>query len=228
VADYRNLQDRTAREAKATRDYALQGFIKDLLMSIDNIEHALLSVPADKLKAPGEATAEQVHKDLVNIHQGLQLTESVLMDVLKKHGVTRVDPAREGHAFDPNIHEAVFHAPMEGKKNGDVMHTQQKGFLLNGRVLRVSFLRFQTRAQLTEYRLRKWEWSRIRHDSRQCFLRSASWRASKVKFSIECGRQRDHLLSHVSMFGVEELYYNERQGRVVTTDRKDGVFIPSL
>lgn len=138
VADYRNLQDRTKREAKATRDFALQGFVKDLLMSIDNIEHALLAVPADKLKAPGDSTAEQVHKDLVNMHQGLQLTEDVLMGVLKKHGVTRVDPASEGLAFDPNIHEAVFHVPMEGKKTGDIMHTQQKGFQLNGRVLRVS------------------------------------------------------------------------------------------
>jgi molecular chaperone GrpE len=155
VADYRNLQDRTAREAKATRDYALQGFVKDLLMSIDNIEHALLSVPADKLAAPADdATAAQVHQDLVNMHKGLQLTETVLMDVLKKHGVTRVDPAGEGQAFDPNVHEAVFHAPMEGKKNGDIMHTQQKGFLLNGRVLRVSCLR-SDRPQLTEPRPRK-------------------------------------------------------------------------
>jgi molecular chaperone GrpE len=140
VADYRNLQDRTTREAKATREYALQGFIKDLLMSIDNLEHALLSVPPEKLKAPGEASASQVHQDLVNLHKGLQLTETVLMDTLKKHGVTRVDPASEGHAFDPNLHEAVFHAPMEGKEDGSVFHTQQRGFLLNGRVIRVSRL----------------------------------------------------------------------------------------
>jgi len=72
------------------------------------------------------------------MHKGLQLTESVLMGVLKKHGVTRVDPASEGHAFDPNVHEAVFHAPMADKKNGDIMHTQQKGLLLNGRVLRAA------------------------------------------------------------------------------------------
>jgi molecular chaperone GrpE len=74
----------------------------------------------------------------VNLHQGLQLTEQVLLDTLKKHGVTRFDPAAEGAKFDPNRHEAVFHAPAEGKEDGVVFHTQQKGFDLNGRVLRVS------------------------------------------------------------------------------------------
>jgi len=138
VADYRNLQDRTAREIKTNRDYALQGFVKDLMMSIDNIDHALLSVPAEKLEAPGDATVEQIHKDLVTLHKGFQLTERVLMDTLKKHGVTRYDPATENEKFDPMLHDAVFHAPQEGKANDTVFHTQQKGIMLNGRVLRAA------------------------------------------------------------------------------------------
>ena len=139
VADYRNLQERTKREIQGARDFALQSFAKDLLSSLDNLEHALSSVSADKLSAPPppeENAHEALHTDLVNLHRGLQLTETVLMDALKKHGLVRLDPAEQGVRFDPNVHEAVFQAPVPGKEDGAVFHTQQKGFMLNGRVIR--------------------------------------------------------------------------------------------
>ena len=140
IADYRNLQDRTKRETQAARDFALQRFGKDLVASIDNLEHALSSVSADKLaKAPPasqENVVETLHTDLVNMHKGLQLTETVLMETLKRHGLVRTDPAEQSEKFDPNIHEALFEAPMPGKTDGTVFVTQQKGFMLNGRVIR--------------------------------------------------------------------------------------------
>lgn len=49
----------------------------------------------------------------------------------------RIDPSVEGEAFNPNLHEATFQAPQPDKKDGTVFYTQQKGFLYNGRVLRV-------------------------------------------------------------------------------------------
>ena len=60
------------------------------------------------------------------------------MDTLKKHGLERFDPAEGDGKFDPNRHEAVFQAPQPGKEDGSVFYTQQKGFLLNGRVLRAA------------------------------------------------------------------------------------------
>lgn len=71
--------------------------------------------------------------------EGLQLTESALLAILKRHGIERFDPAVEGEKFDPNKHEATFQAPQPGKEDGSVFHTQRKGFLYNGRVLRVSY-----------------------------------------------------------------------------------------
>jgi molecular chaperone GrpE len=115
----------------------LQSFTRDLIQSVDNLEHALLSVSAEKLSVPGEASIESLHADLVNLHKGLQLTETILLGTLKKHGVTRFDPAKDGEKFDPNRHEAVFQSPVPGKEDDIVFHTQQKGFSLNGRVLRV-------------------------------------------------------------------------------------------
>lgn len=59
------------------------------------------------------------------------------MQTLKKHGLERFDPAEAGDMFNPNLHEATFQTKVEGKEDGQVFMTQQKGFLLNGRVVRV-------------------------------------------------------------------------------------------
>ena len=66
------------------------------------------------------------------------MTERILMQTLKKHGLERFDPSEAGEMFDPNLHEATFQTKVEGKEDGTVFMTQQKGFLLNGRVIRVS------------------------------------------------------------------------------------------
>jgi molecular chaperone GrpE len=86
---------------------------------------------------PGEKLSEE-NKDLLMLHDGLKMTENILMQTLKKHGLERVDPSTNGEKFDPNRHEAVFQTPQPDKEDGTVFHTQQKGFMLNGRVLRVS------------------------------------------------------------------------------------------
>lgn len=59
------------------------------------------------------------------------------MQTLKKHGLERFDPSEKGERFDPNLHEATFMTKVEGKEDGTVFMTQQKGFVLNGRVIRV-------------------------------------------------------------------------------------------
>ncbi|KAF9883579.1 Mitochondrial matrix cochaperone [Aspergillus nanangensis] len=138
VADFRNLQERTKREMDNARNFAIQRFAVDLLESIDNFDRALQAVPAEKLNSQA---AE--NKDLVELASGLTMTQNILMNSLKKHGLERFDPSEpteEGKTqkFDPNRHEATFMAKAEGKDNGDIMYTQSKGFLLNGRVLRAA------------------------------------------------------------------------------------------
>lgn len=130
VADYRNLQERTKREIQAAKDFALQRFARDLVESVDNLDRALTTVDSAKL------TPE--NKDLVTLHDGLKMTDSILISTLKKHGLERFDPSPEGEKFNPNVHEAVFQTPMPDKEDGTCFHTQQKGFLLNGRVLRAA------------------------------------------------------------------------------------------
>ncbi|KAH0614677.1 uncharacterized protein H6S33_000313 [Morchella sextelata] len=130
VADFRNLQDRTERDMKAAKDYAIQKFAKDLVDSVDNLDRALSAVPEES-----RADAEN-KKELVDLYNGLKMTEGILLNTLKKHGLEKIDPI--GEAFDPNRHEAMFQVPMADKEPGSVFHVQQTGFTLNGRTIRAA------------------------------------------------------------------------------------------
>ncbi|EEP81581.1 GRPE protein [Uncinocarpus reesii 1704] len=134
VADFRNLQERTRRDVDSARSFAIQKFGADLIESIDNFERALEAVPSDKLRN-GE------NKDLAELYDGLKMTEKVIMNTLKTHRLERFDPSElvdgKPQKFDPNRHEATFMAPAPGKEDGEILHVQTKGFILNGRILRV-------------------------------------------------------------------------------------------
>ncbi|RDW90336.1 mitochondrial nucleotide exchange factor MGE1 [Aspergillus mulundensis] len=139
VADFLNLQERTKRDMENARNFAIQKFAVDLLESIDNFDRALLAVPKDKLGA----TKTEENKDLLDLVDGLKMTQNILLNTLQKHGLQRFDPdepTEDGkpQKFDPKIHEATFMTKVEGKENGEIMYTQSKGFTLNGRVLRAA------------------------------------------------------------------------------------------
>lgn len=98
---------------------------------MDNLDRALSTVPETKLTV--EEKSEDL-QELVNFYEGLKMTETILMNTLKKHGLERVDPL--GEKFNANEHEAIMQTPSADKENNTILMTQQKGFKLNGRVLR--------------------------------------------------------------------------------------------
>ena len=125
---------------KAARDFAIQKFAKDLVDSVDNLDRAL-SMGQEKLKAlaegEGNANGEKPENpELQSFYEGVKMTETNMMQTLQKHGLERFDP--EGHKFNPNEHEATFMTPMPDKEDNTVFHVQQKGFKLNGRILRAA------------------------------------------------------------------------------------------
>jgi molecular chaperone GrpE len=140
VADYRNLQERTKRDMDSAKQFAIQRFAADLLDSIDNLDRALISVPADSVSSSPPASATPDYKkDLLSLYSGLKMTEEILLGTLKKHGLERFDPTEgEGRKFDPNTDEATFFTKVEGKQDGEVFFVQSKGFKLNGRVIRAA------------------------------------------------------------------------------------------
>lgn len=111
--------------------------------SVDNLDRALSTVPTEQLSPSSEkdnsdeSSTSDENKALVSLYQGLKMTERILMQTLKKHGLERFDPSEDGTRFDPRLHEATFQTKVEGKEDGEVVMVQQKGFMLNGRVLRV-------------------------------------------------------------------------------------------
>ncbi|KAL9127096.1 MAG: hypothetical protein Q9217_003971 [Psora testacea] len=149
VADFRNLQERTKRDIDAARNFAISGFARDLIESVDNLDRALSMVnpssvsptssPETSTTSPPSSSGESnINPELDNLYQGLKMTEGILMSTLKKHGLERFDPSVQGEKFDPNLHDATFMTKMEGKEDGTVFETIQKGFLLNGRVVRAA------------------------------------------------------------------------------------------
>lgn len=119
-ADMYNFQKRVERETENAKKYALDKFSTSLLDVVDNLERAIQAAGDDD--------------SIVNqpIIEGVRLTHKSLLTTLEKHGVSVVDPV--GTAFNADQHEAVGIDP--NTPAGQVANVLQKGYLLNGRLLR--------------------------------------------------------------------------------------------
>ena len=116
-ADFENYRRRNnAARAEAFEDGA-RDFIKTVLPVIDNLERAL----AAESKDPA-------------LHEGVSMVYRQLMDVLNKRGVTVID--RTGEKFDPNLENAVMQGASDAGEPGTVCEVFQKGYQLEGKVLR--------------------------------------------------------------------------------------------
>jgi molecular chaperone GrpE len=119
-AELENLRKRTARDIESAHKYALERFVGDLLPVIDSIDLGL--------NAAGTAS------DVAGLQQGMDLTRKMFLDTMARFGVTPIDPA--GEKFNPERHQAVSVQQIEGKESGSVVAVMQKGYELNGRLVR--------------------------------------------------------------------------------------------
>jgi molecular chaperone GrpE len=124
-ADHENYRKRVAREREEQTKFALEGLVRELLVSLDNFDRAM---------------AHRVHSPEVDAFaQGLELTHQHLWETLRKHGVERI-PAL-GQPFDPHLHEALATENVSGVEDGTVLDVLQEGYTLGGRVLRPALVR---------------------------------------------------------------------------------------
>ena len=120
-AEEENTRRRTTREAENARKFALEQFTRELLPVIDNFERALEAADNDSA-----------------VHEGLDLSMKLLFGVLEKAGIEVVDPI--GEPFDPTYHEAMATVDNPDAEPGSVTEVIQKGYVLNGRLLRAAMV----------------------------------------------------------------------------------------
>jgi len=120
-ADAQNVKRRAEMDVEKARKFALESFSKELLPVVDNLERALESAAGDN---------EQVKP----VAEGVELTLKTLLDVLKKFNIAAVDP--QGEPFDPQLHQAMSMVENPEVEPNTVIAVMQKGYTLNGRLVR--------------------------------------------------------------------------------------------
>ncbi len=123
-ADFENFKKLKAREKQDVLRFGNETLIKEILPVIDNLERAI-----EHAGKTEEAKA---------IVEGVALTLSGLLKVLEKFDVKRVEAV--GQPFDPNLHEAIYQEEKEGAEPGTVTAEFQKGYVMDGRLLRPSMV----------------------------------------------------------------------------------------
>lgn len=123
LAEAENSRKRAERDRKEAEMYGSTRLARDLLPVYDNLSRALQSIPEDSQAASAA------------LIEGVELTLRELKNVMTKHGVTPISPA-VGDVFDPQLHQAMFEAPLQGTKAGQIIQVMTEGFLLHDRLLR--------------------------------------------------------------------------------------------
>jgi len=119
------MRTRHKREMDNSHKYGITKLAKELLEVADNLQRAQEAVAADALKSGGT---------LKSLHDGVKMTGTTLKKVLTNYGIEEFNP--EGKQFDPNVHEAMFEAPVPGKDAGTIIHIMNRGYTIHDRVLR--------------------------------------------------------------------------------------------
>ncbi len=123
LADAENSRKRAERDRREAEQYGGSRLARDLLPVYDNLSRALAAAGEEQRAAAGA------------VIEGVELTLKELLSVFGKHGVTPVSP-QEGDTFDPQLHQAMFEAPVPGTKAGEIIQVMAEGFLLHDRLLR--------------------------------------------------------------------------------------------
>ena len=119
VAELDNVRRRAKLDVENAYKFSIEKFVRDLLPVIDSLEHAQAAIQIGNHEA---------------IAEGVELTLKLFLDVLKKFEIEPIHPL--GELFNPEQHEAMTMQPSKEYASNIVMEVFQKGYLLNGRVIR--------------------------------------------------------------------------------------------
>ena len=123
-AEMQNVRRRAENDVEKAHKFAVEKFVKELLPVVDSLEKAVESTEGHE--SSGDLVA--------SVRQGVELTLEMFLSGLKKFNVERLNPV--GEPFDPQYHEAMSMVPAPNAEPNSVVAVMQKGYLLNGRVVR--------------------------------------------------------------------------------------------
>ena len=121
-AEIDNMRRRSEQDIEKAHKFALEKFSKDILNTIDNLERAL-ATPANK-----------EDENIKALFDGVELTLKELLSTVSRFGVEPVGAV--GDTFNPDLHQASSMQPAEGFTTNQITTVLQKGYTLNGRVIR--------------------------------------------------------------------------------------------
>jgi Molecular chaperone GrpE (heat shock protein) len=122
-AELQTMRRRCEADVEKAHKFALEKFSAELLSVVDNLERALASKPSDN-----------VDPAVTALFEGVELTLKGLLDTFGKYNIQQIDP--QGAPFDPQEHEAIAMVPNPAVEPNTVVDVMQKGYSLNGRILR--------------------------------------------------------------------------------------------
>ena len=125
LADAENSRKRADKDRREAENYGGSKMARDLLTVYDNMKRAV------------EAAGDEQKEAAAALIEGVELTMRELLNVFKKHGIQPISP-QVGDRFDPQLHQAMFEAPLPGTKAGDIIQVSAEGFMLHDRLLRPS------------------------------------------------------------------------------------------
>ena len=123
LADVDNVRKRAAKDLENTRQFAVEKFAQDLVAVKDSLELGIATLQKD-----GEAKS-----DAAGLLEGQNATLRLLAKAFEKAQIEEIHP--EGQPFNPEFHEAMMAQPSDAPPN-TVLSVVQKGYQLNGRLLR--------------------------------------------------------------------------------------------
>jgi molecular chaperone GrpE len=124
AAEMDNLRKRFDREKQNLLKFGSERILSGLIEVLDNLDRTSDAIATDK------------DEKIKNVFTGIEMVKKQFVDVLKTNGLEQVESI--GQKFDPNIHEAMAAQPTEGKENDEIITEFQKGYTLNGRLLRAA------------------------------------------------------------------------------------------
>jgi len=133
-AELENYKRRAERDLENAHKYGLEKVAKELLPIKDSMELGL-------------AAAEGVGEDSIKVREGIELTLKMFNTLLEKIGITEIDP--QGERFNPEFHQAMSMQAAAEKEPNTVLTVYQKGYLLNGRLIRPAMVVVSTAANKT-------------------------------------------------------------------------------